>query len=189
MQSCFSGCPFSNRSRQGTDSNLLRPSAEEKGSGSTTARCPFSSAATSSSLCPYPAPAINSAFFSPQQLQDLFPFHLVVDNNFTVIQEGNKLSPYLQGISSIGTHIGNVFQLKFPKCDWNWADIILNIDSSFEIRLANTTFVTDILTAQCKGKLMDGNRSNNIGDPQKRSMPNSTRPSADLKYYLYVYFY
>eukprot|EP00597_Dinobryon_sp_UTEXLB2267_P002894 CAMPEP_0170058004 /NCGR_PEP_ID=MMETSP0019_2-20121128/787_1 /TAXON_ID=98059 /ORGANISM="Dinobryon sp., Strain UTEXLB2267" /LENGTH=1211 /DNA_ID=CAMNT_0010262831 /DNA_START=1869 /DNA_END=5504 /DNA_ORIENTATION=- len=158
---------------------MMRPSAEEKGSGGMTGRCPFSSA-SSNSLCPYPAPPVNSAFFSPQQLQDLFPFHLVVDNNFTVIQEGNKLSPYLQGISAMGTHIGNVFQLKFPKCEWNWADIILNIDSSFEMRLANTTFVTDILTAQSKGKLLAGDRSNNAGDPQKRSVPNSTRPSADI---------
>jgi hypothetical protein len=184
-----SGCPFS-------VPNTARGAPPSSSRHSTAASNHYSST-VASHVGSYAAPANNAAFFSPQQLQDLFPFHIVVDQNFTVIQEGNKLASYLHGLSPMGTHIGNVFQLKFPKCEWDWQQIILNLDSSFELRLANTTFVTDMLNAQSKGRAMGGaavsRGSSYMENPSNRnSAPSSAMPmsrpttergkSGDLRY-------
>ena len=104
-------CPFSaGKSRTTTaDFSSVRPSAEEKGQFS--ARCPYTASNSRNNLnLPY-----NTCNFSPKQLQEIFPYHIVVDKNFMVLQEGSKLPSYLKGISAMGTHIGNIFQLKFPR--------------------------------------------------------------------------
>jgi hypothetical protein len=167
-------CPFpgfqSRLSSAGKAS--VRPSTEEKGSGSYSARCPFSSSRTDLNL------PFNTCSFTPKQLQELFPYHIAVDRNFMVLQEGSKLPTYLRGITTLGTHIGNIFDLKFPKCEWDWSDIKLNLDISFELRLANTAFVTDMLTAYAKGRLFEGDGSRATTADERKSAPPSSNPTA-----------
>ena len=181
-------CPF-----PGSQSRLIsagkasiRPSTEEKGSGSYSARCPFS--ARSNLNLPF-----NTCSFTPQQLQELFPYHIAVDRNFMVLQEGSKLSTYLRGITTLGTHIGNIFELKFPKCQWDWSDIKLNLDISFELRLVNTAFVTDMLTAYAKGRLFEGDRSRvSTADERKGTTSSSNptaKPSTDIRLFLFLNLY
>ena len=167
-------CPFSgNRSRlSSANKATIRPSTEEKGSGSYSARYPMPSARANLNL------PFNTCSFTPQHLQELFPYHIAVDRNFMVLQEGSKLSTYLRGISTLGTHIGNIFQLKFPKCGWDWADIKLNLDISFELRLVNTAFVTDMLTAYAKGRLFEGDRSRLTTADERKSENTSSNPTA-----------
>lgn len=178
-------CPFSaGKSRVNTADfpSFMRPTTEERGTVPHTARNPFSVANSKSHL----SLNYNSCHFTPRQLQEVFPFHIAVDRNFMVLQEGSKLPSYLKGISSLGLHIGNIFQLKFPRIEWDWSEIKLNLDISFEMRLANTTFVTDMLTAYSKGQILNGDRSNAVTSEGQRSSANasaqaSARPSADLR--------
>lgn len=151
----------------------FRPSVEEKETGAAkeSARCPFS--ARSNLNLPF-----NTCSFTPQQLQELFPYHIAVDRNFMVLQEGSKLPTYLRGITTLGTHIGNIFDLKFPKCEWDWSDIKLNLDISFELRLANTAFVTDMLTAYAKGRLFEGDRSRATTADERKYTTSSSNPTA-----------
>jgi hypothetical protein len=128
----------------------------------------------------------NTCSFTPQHLHELFPYHIAVDRNFMVLQEGSKLPTYLRGINTLGTHIGNIFELKFPKCGWDWADIKLNLDISFELRLVNTVFVTDMLTAYAKGRLFEGDRSRATTADERKSATSSinptAKPSTDIRY-------
>ena len=171
-------CPFSgNKSRLSSANNLsIRPSTEEKSSGSYSARYPFPSARSNMNL------PFNTCNFMPHHVQELFPYHIAVDRNFMVLQEGSKLPTYLRGITTLGTHIGNIFQLNFPKCEWDWSDIKLNIDISFELCLANTAFVTDMLTAYAKGRLFEGDRSRaTTADGRISATPSTAKSSADVR--------
>lgn len=171
-------CPFSgSKSRVGSaHAPLIRLSTEVKASGSDSARYPFPSALANLNL------PFNSYNFTPQQLLELFPYHITVDRNFIVIQEGVKLSTYLRGITMLRTHIGNIFQLKFPKCGWDWPDIKLKSDIAFELRLVNTPFVTDMLTSCAKGSLFGGGKSRaSTADEFKSKAPSTTKSSADVR--------
>ena len=174
LSTAAESCPFSgSKSRlSSAEKTSIRPSTEEKGSGSYSARCPFPSARANLNL------PFNTCSFTPQQLQELFPYHIAVDRNFMVLQEGSKLSTYLRGMTTMGTHIGNIFQLKFPKCGWDWSDIKLNLDISFELRLVNTAFVTDMLTAYAKGRLFEGDRSRATTADERKSAAASSNPTA-----------
>ena len=44
----------------------------------------------------------DGAGLSPQQMKSVFPYHIAVDANFIVVQEGNSLSSYLKGITCVG---------------------------------------------------------------------------------------
>jgi len=92
--------------------------------------------------------------FSSQHIREIFPFHIAVDSNFVVVQEGNKLPSYLRGVTCVGHHISSVFQLKYPRCEWNWTEIALHIDEAFELKVLNNSYVSDMLTAHSRGQQM-----------------------------------
>jgi hypothetical protein len=135
---------------------------------SMTMKCPFSSRRNSEGKnainepvtrdqCALPlverSSEINGIYLPPSQMRDIFPFHLVVDKDFIVIQEGHKLTQYLKGVTCIGSHIGNAFRLEHPKkCSWSWSDIILNLDSAFELKLAHNSYVVDMVEAREEGR-------------------------------------
>ncbi len=74
-------------------------------------------------------PFAAESFISNEKMKEMFPFHLVVDANFKVLQAGNNLDSLL-GIKSenatlIGRLLQDLFEIKRPvlgKWDWNVID-------------------------------------------------------------------
>ena len=74
--------------------------------------------------------------FSAYDIQTVFPYHIVVDKDFVIIQVGSKLQEYLKGVKLLDKSIDQVFSLRSPRdCEWDWVDITIHGDSSFELQL------------------------------------------------------
>ena len=127
-------CPFSKHFSEGLKEDNSRPCTSREKSSPRRRSNDFGSFSCETSLP-------KSAYFSSEQLKSIFPFHVAVDINFNVIQEGSKLPAYLRVSSCIGSHISSFLTISQPHCEWNSADISLHIEESFEMKVVASRIV------------------------------------------------
>jgi len=102
-----------------------------------------------------------------------------VDINFNVIQEGSKLPAYLRVSSCIGSHISSFLTISQPHCEWNWADISLHIEESFEMKVVASRIVGST-TRSSYSHTLDVFRSNSFAIGSGGSVKNRCMQSSDL---------
>ncbi|CAJ1965011.1 unnamed protein product [Cylindrotheca closterium] len=137
-------CPFSGRKlKRGTsDASTIITS--------TTAQCPFhsgiskgtsqSGTAETSSVISFSRSSeagdvANSFRFELQHLTELFPFHILVDESFSIINVGEKLSRLLNKSEQQieGLHIGDIVEITRPVMvsSWDWKSLNKLSDQNF----------------------------------------------------------
>jgi hypothetical protein len=87
---------------------------------------------------------MESVGLSSKQLHNVFPYHVVIDHELKIKQMGEKLSSFLSGSESaasalVGGLISDFFSIAAPpRCSWNWKQIILGKDSTWDIALISS---------------------------------------------------
>ena len=76
---------------------------------------------------------------------------------------------FILSIHFLGSHIETVFQLDYPHIDWSWADLLLNVDNSFELIIQRNKEVYDMLMSN-----HDNSRRGSTIAPPISSRSNST---------------
>ncbi|CAJ1965371.1 unnamed protein product [Cylindrotheca closterium] len=121
-------CPFSGRALKRSndstnDEKSISPSGIEE------------VASVSSSSLSRPSDSDNDFSFSGQHLKELFPFHILVDQAFSVLQIGSKLPRLLEkSISQLeGLHISEIVQITRPVLgsSWDWKSLNKLSDQNF----------------------------------------------------------
>lgn len=70
------------------------------------------------------------------QLRQVFPYHVAVDESFQIIQLGNRLKEILPYKKILGVPIYDVFDIRSPSnCAFDWFQLTMNIESTFTINL------------------------------------------------------
>jgi hypothetical protein len=80
---------------------------------------------------------------SPFQLQEIFPFHVAIDNQMKIVQVGIKLFAMLGGSHILGSSIGQIFKIaniKDSKWDWNFLKSIAI--STLHVELIDTKLLS-----------------------------------------------
>ncbi len=73
---------------------------------------------------------------SPELLAEMFPFHVVVDSSFEILQLGPKLQEIFDRASHnhVGMSMDQVFDVTFPiTFEWDWQKLILLSKSSIQV--------------------------------------------------------
>ena len=68
---------------------------------------------------------------SPATFCHLFPFHLMFDRNFTILQCGDSLSRVIEGITNSQLRVPQVFDLVRPKIEFTWESFLAHINTVF----------------------------------------------------------
>ncbi|KAL3940805.1 MAG: hypothetical protein SGBAC_004721 [Bacillariaceae sp.] len=140
-------CPFSRRKRPGS----------QESAPSSTGKCPFarkqqetlddSSAAINDSVSTIPdylsltSQEEDQIGITMKKMREIFPFHILVNQNFHVLQTGKTLPSTLGRRSQelIGTHIEDVLEITRPNMDgsWNWKALRKVSDQHFFVEPAS----------------------------------------------------
>lgn len=75
----------------------------------------------------------NEAFISNEKMREIFPYHIVIDQNFTILQLGISTSKLIGSSNNLlGESITKIFKIKRPKlADWEWSAIVKFQEQSF----------------------------------------------------------
>jgi len=75
----------------------------------------------------------NEAFISNEKMREIFPHHVVIDQNFTILQIGVSTQKLIGSTRNIvGKSIKNIFKIKRPKlADWEWSAILKYQEQSY----------------------------------------------------------
>jgi signal transduction histidine kinase/CheY-like chemotaxis protein len=73
---------------------------------------------------------------SGKQLQNIFPFHFAINQDFIITQLGDKLARFIPGIKP-GTQVQQWFRLILPSCAWSWGQLSICRDAAFELAVVN----------------------------------------------------
>jgi len=99
--------------------------------------CPFTDDPTGELLPATPGltDVGNQRALSVNRLKNVFPFHVIVDRDFSIIQVGNKLPQILRTDRAHfhGVHIKDIFKITLPDMafDWDWRVLIRFWDQTF----------------------------------------------------------
>jgi hypothetical protein len=121
-------------------------------------KCPFSSRESmmnaaasrrsSSDLSPTPFTPIGLSF---QRFNNLFPFHIVINNDLEIIQVGDKMKGFLHVDPKEENFVDEIFVFQTPpNLKWSWNTILSLRDSSVELAAmrvddGNVTFRGNVL--------------------------------------------
>jgi class 3 adenylate cyclase len=138
-----SGCPMSRHSRSTPDSISISPEvSSKKRYGSKLGRNASFTSTTSTTAASYTeestsdeSEAAGDVGLSGDITKSLFPYHVMVDNDFTICQVGKDLPGVLKMAEGdiVGQHIASVLKLTKPvgvKWDWEWLRMLE--DQSFD---------------------------------------------------------
>ena len=90
-------------------------------------------------------PAITGGIsLSPEMVKEVFPYHVVLDSDFRILQVGNNLSSLIDGESLVGSIVSDIIMVANPipmfgKWDWNILDKMKDKTIFLESILANST--------------------------------------------------
>lgn len=149
-------CPFTGKK--------LRDEKEEKKEEA--ASCPYSQSKSVEATLPQPSVAATAAEgISMERLREVFPFHVIVDRNFKILQVGMNLPQVLETTDKDlqGVHIQDVFKITRPDMafSWDWQSMNSLCDQNFfvsptmkgETSVQNVNFKASMLTLS-KDKVM-----------------------------------
>lgn len=75
---------------------------------------------------------------SALQLDAVFPFHIVIGGDMSIVQLGSKWSELMNKSCMIGQPIGNYFLVtNMHHFEWNWQQISTRKDSVFDMELCD----------------------------------------------------
>jgi signal transduction histidine kinase len=100
---------------------------------------------------------------TPKQLRTVFPHHIVINEDFNIIQMGSKLSTFMRHNTDIKhlnyEHIGKYFRISSPNgLPWDWTQLFALNDQQIELEL-----VKDYLSsAPISSSILTISSSNNI---------------------------
>jgi hypothetical protein len=78
---------------------------------------------------------------SPQSLKTVFPYHVAVDEEFQILQMGEKLEKYFVKHGKdmnyvIGTRANEIFKIRYPPtCSWNWKNFINSKSTTYHLEI------------------------------------------------------
>jgi Adenylate cyclase, family 3 (some proteins contain HAMP domain) len=77
--------------------------------------------------------ATSEIFITNEKMREIFPYHVVIDQNFTIIQLGICTSKLIGSPKNlVGESIKNIFKIKRPMlADWEWTSILKFQEQSF----------------------------------------------------------
>lgn len=77
--------------------------------------------------------ATNETFITNEKMREIFPYHVVIDQNFTIIQSGICTSKLIGSPKKlVGESIKKIFKIKRPVlADWEWSSILKFQEQSF----------------------------------------------------------
>lgn len=83
--------------------------------------------------CPYIHNSSSPIFMSGEKMKDVFPYHVVVDQDFQILQVGNGLGRLIGSSGAlVGCHIEDVLEIKRPVLgSWNWSVLYKLEDQTF----------------------------------------------------------
>mmetsp|Transcript_29543 Transcript_29543/g.45097 ORF Transcript_29543/g.45097 Transcript_29543/m.45097 type:complete len:753 (-) Transcript_29543:178-2436(-) len=86
----------------------------------------------SSSFCD-PTPSSTPISMSGDLMKEVFPYHVVVDGDFGILQIGNRLANLIGAeINLVGRHIDKIFEIKRPVLgSWDWSTLHKLEDQTF----------------------------------------------------------
>ena len=106
------------------------------------------------------------------QLQNVFPYHIVVNNNFQIVQIGKKLMDILNFKTVDGIHISKVFDVESPSFKkWEWSEIMLSKQITFNVTL-KPKFLSKLKRADIKELCLKGDM---LLQQQNESFSNATQ--------------
>jgi hypothetical protein len=129
-----SGCPFSGRPTK-MDEKKKVPSKSQSGNHQTTSSSDSTTASETSTASS--ATSKKNIGVSAAVTKKLFPYHIIVDSDFTIQQVGDDLPSVLCDTDTnlVGNNIADIFVMTKPiGMDWNWDWIRKLGDQSFDLK-------------------------------------------------------
>lgn len=94
----------------------------------------------SPSSCPHSSSSQNSICMSADKMKEVFPYHVVVDGDFTILQVGNELKRLIEPESElVGSRIEEHLMIKRPVLgSWDWSVLHKLEDQTFFLQSTTT---------------------------------------------------